>query len=191
MVVNSSELTANLTKFYDFQGKSALCVGAGGLARPAVERCVEGGCHRPRRRGSPQVPDRLRTEWAGIPIRFVSHKFETAKPRGDVGYFEFCMHQMQSPRRVFEHVRSIAKDIVAIDHLPGSNWVYCWAGEDTVLRSTNALESFGIRRRQTLAAGQRFEEGQALAARLSGEGEESRRRVSEVKGSKDVLVRMD
>ena len=30
MVVDRSELAANLKAFYDFRGKSALCVGAGG-----------------------------------------------------------------------------------------------------------------------------------------------------------------
>lgn len=192
MVVDSRELTANLTKFYDFRGKSALCVGAGGglLVPPssgvskvvAIDRDAE---------ALNRFRTRSEAEWAGTPIRFVPRKFETVRLRGDVVYFEFCMHQMESPRRALEHARSLAQDIVAIDHLPGSDWVYYWAGEAAVLRSTRALESFGVRRRQAFTAEQRFEDREALAARLSGEGEESKRRVSEVKGSKDVRVRMD
>ena len=192
MVVDRRELAANLTKFYDFEGKSALCVGAGGglLLPPSsgVNRVVAID-------QDANALQKFRTDseakWTGIPIRFVPHKFETVRLRGDVVYFEFCMHQMESPRRALEHARSLAKDIVAIDHLPRSNWVYCWAGEDAVLRSTSALESFGIRRHQTFTAEQRFEDGWALAARLSGEGEESRCRVSKLEGSKDVRVRMD
>ena len=192
MAVDRGELTANLTRFYDFGGKSALCVGAGGglLLDPAsgVERVV--AIDRDAK-SLQKFRAESKTKWAGVPIRFVPRRFETVGLRGDVVYFEFCMHQMEDPRAALEHARSLAPDIVAIDHLPGSKWVYYWAGEDVVLRSTEALESFGVRRRRRFTAEQRFKDWKALAARLSGEGEESRRRVLELKGNKDVRMRMD
>ena len=192
MVVDRSELTANLTRFYGFKGKSALCVGAGGglLLEPAsgVARVVAIDHDAKSLR---KFRTESRTKWAGIPIQFVPRKFETVNLRGDVVYFEFCMHQMDDPGAALEHARSLATDIVVIDHLPGSKWVYYWAGEDMVLRSTKALESFGVRRRQKFIAEQRFEDWKALAARLSGEGAESRRRVLELEGTKDVRMRMD
>jgi len=192
MVVDRSGLTANLTKFYDFKGKSALCVGAGGglLLDPAsgvarvvaIDRDVE-------------LLQGFRTEsrakWAGVAMRFVPRKFETVQLRGDVVYFEFCMHQMENPRQALEHARSLAPDIVVIDHLPGSKWVYYWAGEDEVLESAKVMKSFGIRRQQTFTTEQLFEDWKALAARLSGEGEESRRRVLELKGTRGVRIPMD
>ena len=101
------------------------------------------------------------------------------------------MYQMESQVKALEHARSLAPDIVVMDHLPGSKWVYYWAGEEMVLRSTKALESFGVRRQKRFAAEQWSEDGKALEARLSGEGEESRRRVLELAGTSDVRMQMD
>ena len=192
MVVDRSELTANLMKFYRFKGKSALCIGAGGglLLDPkcgvakvvAVDRDAK---------ALQKFREDARTRWAGTPMRFIPRMFEEVNVRADVVYLEFCMHMMEDPRKALEHARSLAPDIVAIDHLPGSRWVYYWAGEKEVSGSTEALESFGVRRRQELAAEQRFEDWRALAARLSEEGEESRRRVMELKGVTGIRMPMD
>ena len=192
MVVDKSELAANLRAFYDFQGKSAVCIGAGGglLLEPAsgvarvvaIDRDAE---------ALGRFRAEARTKWAGIPVRFVPRKFESVNPKGDVVYFEFCMHMMKDPRKTLEHARSLAPDIVVIEHLPGSRWVYYWAGEEEVLRTTKALESFGIRRRKRFTAEQRFNDWKALAERLSGQGKESRRRVLELKEAREVRMPMD
>jgi predicted RNA methylase len=191
MVVDRGELSANLARFYDFKGKSALCVGAGRglLLDPASGAAGVVAIDRDPK--SLQEFRKSRTTWGGIPIRFVPRKFETVNSRGDVVYFEFCMHQMDDPREVLEHAHSLARDIVVIDHLPGSEWVYYWAGEDVVRRSTKAMESFGVRRKRKFTAEQRFEDWKALAERLSGEGEQSRRRVLGLKGTTNLRIRMD
>ncbi len=192
MVVDRDELTANLTKFYDFRGKTVLYVGCGlgqllpprsGVASVvAIDRDAK--TLKAYRRVA-------KTDWAGILIRFVPRRFETVAIRGDVAYFEFCMHMMDDPQRTLELARSLATDIVIMDHLPGSEWVYYWAGEDEVLRSTTTIESFGVRRKRTLTAEQRFKDWKALAARLAGEGKESHRRVLELKGVRDIRMRMN
>ena len=192
MVVDKRELTASLTRFYACEGKSAVCVGAGGglLLPPSsgVTRVV--GIDR-----DAEALRRFRADskgkWEGVPIRFVPRLFETVRLRGDVVYFEFCMHMMKSPRGALEHARALARDVVVMDHLPGSEWVYYWAGEEEVARSTRALESFGVRRRKTFSAEQRFADGAALAERLAEEGDESKRRVLGLKGAKDIRIRMD
>ncbi len=192
MVVDRSELTRNLTKFYDFEGKTVLYVGAGGgqLLSPlsGVKSVV----------AIDSNPDSLegfrrevKTKWAGISVRFVPRSFEAVDLRGDVVYFEFCLHQMKSPAGALEHASSLASDIVVMDHLPNSEWVYYWAGEPLVLRSTKAIESFGVRRRRRFTAEQIIEGYDALAARLSGLGEESRRRILKLKGTRDITIRMD
>lgn len=192
MVVDKSELAANLAKFYDFQGKSAICIGAGGglLLEPSTGVASVVAIDK-----DAEALDKFRNEsksrWVGIPIQFVPRRFEEVDFRGDVVYFEFCMYMMEDPQKTLEHARSLAPDIVAIDHLPGSRWVYYWAGEKEVLRSTKALESFGIKRKKRFTAEQRFKDWRALADRLTGLGEESRRRVLELKEAKDVHMPMD
>ena len=192
MVVDRAELGANLARFYDFRAKSVLYVGAGigQVLRPTTGVASIVAIDR-----DPDSLEGFRSEsktvWAGIPVKFVPQKFETVTLRGDVVYFEFCMHMMDDPRDALEHARTLAQEVVIIDHLPKSKWVYYWAGEDPVGRSTRAIESFGVRRKKELSAEQRFEDWSELAARLSGEGAESHRRVNELKGAVDIRMRMD
>ncbi len=192
MVVDRDELTASLTKFYDFRGKTVLYVGCGlGQLLPPWSGAASVVAIDRDAKALKAFRRAAKTDWAGIPVRFVPRRFETVAIRGDVAYFEFCMHMMDDPRRTLELAQSLATDIVIMDHLPESEWVYYWAGEDEVLRSTKTIESFGVRRKKALTAEQRFEDWKALAARLAGEGKESHRRVLELMGVKDIRMRMD
>lgn len=192
MVVNRSKLTANLTEFYDFKGKSVLYVGAGGgqLLGPAsgVSKVVAVDSNAESLEG---FRSEEKTKWAGIPIRFVPYNFETVNLKGDVVYFEFCLHEMPNPRKALDHAHSLAPDIVVIDHLPKSKWIFYGAEETQVLRSTKAAESFGIRRRERFTAQQKFKDCEELEARMSEQGEVSRRRMLALKGAKDIRIRMD
>ncbi len=191
-MVDRAELSSNLANFYDFRGKSVLYVGAGRgqLLRPASGPASVVAIDR-----DPESLDGFRREatttWTGIPINFIPQKFETIDVKGDAVYFEFCMHYMEDPAWILTHARSLAQDIVIMDHLPESKWVYYWAGEEAVRRSTRAIESFGVKRRKAQTAEQRFEDWNALATRLAEEGEESRRRVLELKGVEDIRMQMD
>jgi SAM-dependent methyltransferase len=192
MVVNRDELTSALTKFYDFRGKKVLYVGCGlgQLLPPGSGVASVVGIDRDAK-ALGAFRRVAATTWAGIPITFVPRKFETIRHHGDVAYFEFCMHMMKDPRRTLKLARSLAKDVVIMDHLPGSKWVYYWAGEEQVARSTKAIQSFGIKREKTLVTEQRFEDGKALAKRLDQVGREARRRIMELKDAKDIRMRMD
>jgi len=192
MVVERNELTVNLMKFYDFRGKSILYTGCGlGQLLPpesGVESIV--GIDRDAK-ALKAFRDVAKTKWAGIPIKFLPHKFETIKDHADAAYFEFCMHMMDDPKFTIDLARKLARDIIIIDHLPGSKWVYYWCGEDEVQRSTNTIESFHPRRKTRFVADQHFEDWRALMKRLDGVGKESERRIMELKGTKDIHMRMD
>jgi SAM-dependent methyltransferase len=192
MVVDRSKLTANLIKFYDFEGKSIVYVGAGGgqLLGPATGMGKVVAID-----SNPESLEGLRkdakTKWAGVPLRIVPRRFETVNLKGDVVYFEFCLHEMPDPLLALKHARRLAADIVVIDHLPGSKWIFYGAEETNVLRSTRAAESFGIRRQRKLWATQRFRDYGELATRMAGQGALSERRVLALKGARDIRIRMD
>ena len=192
MVVNRSELTANLTKFYDFGGKAALYVGAGGgqLLGPAsgVIKLVAIDSDAKSLKG---FRSEAKTKWVGIPVQFVPRSFESVLVRADVVYFEFCLHEMPNPIKALGHAHSLAPDIVVMDHLPQSEWIFYGAEETQVLRSYNAVESFGTRRREVYRTEQRFKDYQELATRLSEAGEESLQRSLRLKGAKDIKIQMD
>jgi SAM-dependent methyltransferase len=192
VVVDRNKLSADLAGFYDFEGKAVIYVGAGGgqLLGPksGVRKVVAID-------SNPESLKVFRSEakstWAGIPIRFVPRDFETVNLHGDVVYFEFCLHHMEDPLRALEHAHSLAPEIVVMDHLPGSEWIYYGAEEDRVLRGHQAAESFGIRRSKKFTINQQFKDYEELAARLAGEGEVSQKRAAELKGKKIIRIRMD
>jgi hypothetical protein len=192
LVVNRSELKANLTRFYDFEGKAALYVGAGGgqLLDPAsgVRKLVAIDSDAGSLKG---FRKEAKTKWAGIPIQFVPRGFESVDLRADVVYFEFCLHEMARPIKVLGHAHSLAPDIVVMDHLPQSEWIFYGAEEAQVLRSNKAVETFGIRRRETFTTEQRFKDYQELSARLAEAGKKSLQRSLTLKGAKDIRIQMD
>ena len=192
MVVDRDELTANLTRFYDFAGKAVLYVGAGGgqllHATSGVRNVVAIDANAGSLEG---FRKEARSKWAGVPVRFVPHKFESVNLKGDVAYFEFCLHEMTDPKNVLAHARSLAPDIVVIDHLPKSEWIYYGAEEELVLKSTKAVESFGVRRRKKYRAVQKFKDFEEFASRMAGQGDVSQRRVLELKGATNVRIPMD
>jgi Methyltransferase domain len=192
MVVNRSKLTANLTRFYDFKGKSVLYIGAGGgqLLGPTsgVRKVVAIDSNPGSLKG---LRAEAKTRWAGIPLTIVPHSFETVNLRGDVAYFEFCLHEMHDPRKALERAHSLAADTVVMDHLPDSRWMYYGAEETHALRSTEAAEAFGIRRSKKLWAMQKFKDFEELAARMRGQGKLSEQRLHALDGAKNIRIRMD
>ena len=192
MVVNRNRLTVNLTKFYDFKGKSVLYVGAGRgqLLGPAsgVSKVAAVDCDAESLEG---FRSEAKTKWAGIPIRFVPQYFESVNLEGDVVYFEFCLHEMLDPREALDHAHSLARDIVVMDHLPKSKWIFYGAEEAQVLLSAKAVRSFGIKRSERFTAQQKFKNCEELEARMSEQGEVSHKRVLALKGAKDIRIPMD
>ena len=192
MVVDRDDLSANLARFYDFTGKTVLYVGAGGgqLLGPASgirdvvaidsdAKSLEG-----LRRES-------RSKWKGVAIRFVPRGFESVDIRGDVAYFEFCLHEMSNPRMAIDRARLLAPDVVVMDHLPESKWIFYGAEEAQVLKSFKAIESAGIRSQKRFRTEQRFKDYGELAARLAGQGDLSLQRAASLKGAKDIKIQMD
>ena len=192
MVVDRNRLTANLTKFYDFKGKYTLYVGAcrGQLLGPAsgVSKVLAIDSDAESLKG---FRSEAQTKWAGIPVRFIPRSFDTVNLKGNVVYFEFCLHQMADPHEALIHAHSLAPDIVVIDHLPKSKWIFYGAEEMRVLRSTKAIVSFGIRCRKRFTAQGRFKDYEELKARLSEQGEMSRQRVLAFEGAKNIRIQMD
>src|ERR1017187_7592141 len=100
----------------------------------------------------------------------VRANFEDVTVSGDVVYFEFCQHEMDDLRKALSHASTLVPDIVVFDHLPGSEWVFCGAEEDKVRRSAEAMERFGVRRRETFRTEQCFRDHAGLLAKVTVQG---------------------
>jgi hypothetical protein len=191
MAVDYRELSANLLRFYDFGGKVVLYVGAGGrqLLDPAIQARKLVAIDR-----DAKALDKLRTEAAERRARnsveVIASSFEQVSLRGDVVYFEFCLHEMDDPMQALVHARALAPDSVVYDHSPGSEWSFYGAEEDKVRRSAEAMARFGIRCRESFYAEQRFGDHAELAAKLSSQGPLALERARRCAGATNIAIPM-
>jgi hypothetical protein len=100
----------------------------------------------------------------------VCANFEELFIHCDVVYFEFCLHEIVDPRRALGHARSLAPDIVLIDHSRDSEWAFYAEEEEKSLRSWAAVQKFLIRRREGHCAEQRFRNYSELATKTEAQG---------------------
>ena len=191
LATDYAKLTENLSRFYDFTEKEVLFIGAAGrqLLDPsmrtrkliAIDKDAEALQELKAKIVSQALPDS---------VEIIGASFEEVTLHGDVVYFEFCLHEMDDPAKALIHAKSLAPDIVVYDHSPGSEWIYHGAEEDRVSRSFAAMEHFGIRRRQTLHAEQRFTNYVELLAKVSPQGSLAIERARRFAGAVDIVIPM-
>jgi precorrin-6B methylase 2 len=191
LAADYGQLTRNLNRFCDFTGKVVLFVGAGGrqLLDPsirtrkliAIDQDVE---------ALSQLKTNVAAKGMQGCVDIVGSSFEEVALRGDVVYFEFCLHEMEDPQKALFHARTLAQDIIVFDHLPGSDWVFHAAEEDKVRRSAEAMERFGVRRRETFCTEQRFRDHAELLVKVAGQGAIARQRAQRFAGTTNIAIPM-
>jgi predicted RNA methylase len=191
VATDRGKLTLDLGRFYDFQDKVVVHVGAGGgqLLSPSI---------RTRKRiAIDQDADALMkmkesTEATAVQdsVEIICGRFEDFALAGDVVCFEFCLHEMVEPLKALTHARTLARDIVVFDHSPGSDWIFYGAEEDKVRRSADAMESFGIRRRETFLIEQHFRDHAELLAKVAVQGDLAIQRAQRFAGVTDIVIPM-
>jgi len=191
VATDTSEIVRNLSAFYDFRGKTIVSVGAGGgqlveYARPAdrviaVDKDPAAIAKLSQRLAACGMADRF---------RLLTADFLSVQVRGDVVLLEFCLHQMADPERALEHARSLASDVLVIDHAPGSCWEWYAAEDDKVEAGWKAVSARSPRRRQSVEAFQRFEDFSELESRLVLQGPLSRERIEPLRGQTSIRILM-
>jgi hypothetical protein len=190
MAVDTSALRFNLHRFYDFTGKTVLYVGAGnrqifdlsvGRKVIAIDRAAE-ALH--------EASMREAAARAGTLLEVVPADFAAVRARGDVAYFEFCLHEMVEPDRALAHARTLATDVVVFDHSPGSSWSFYAAEDAAVRRAAEAAERLGVRRRESYYAEQVFRDHAELLAKLAGQGPVAIERVRRFEQTKNIAIPM-
>lgn len=192
MATDYAKLTENLCRFYDFTDKVVLYIGAGGrqLLDPAartkkliaVDRDID---------ALQELRANVVAHGLQDSIEVIGASFEDVARRGDVVYFEFCLHEMGDPEKALVHAKSLAPEIVVYDHSPGSEWIYYGAEEDKVSGSSAVMTRFGIRRRQTFHAEQRFSNHAELLAKVGPQGPLAIERAQRFVGVTNILIPMD
>jgi hypothetical protein len=171
MAADYVQMARNLEDFYQFKDKVVVFVGAGTKQLLDISRI-------PKRTiaidqdvdALQQLRQQVEARHLENVVEIVQSDFFDVPSRGDVVYFEFCLHEMTDPDKALAHAKSLAPDIVVYDHAPGSEWAYLGAEEDKVVRSTQAMERFGIRRREIFRTNQHFKDYAELLAKVSPQG---------------------
>jgi len=192
MSTDLEEIVRNLREFYDLAGKTVIAVGAGGgqlveYAQDAshvvaIDRDAE-ACER---------LSKLVRERGGKASKFtiVNGDFETARASGDIVYFEFCLHEMPDPVGALEHAGQLAREVLVIDHAPGSPWGWYAAEDRGVEAGWAAVAQANIRRTHDVEAFQRFQDFAHLETRLAQQEATSLARIETLRGRKPITIPM-
>ena len=192
MAVDRAQITQNLARFYDFSGKVVLYVGAGGqqLLEPGTKTkkliAIDGDAKSLR-----PLQTKVTTQRLHDSISVINARFEDVDLRGDVVYFEFCLHEISDLDSALRHARALAPDIVILDHLPRSPWTFYAAEEDEVRRGAEAVERFEVRKREVFSAEQRFADYDELVGKLTSQGAVALERIKCFAQTKNIVIPMD
>jgi methyltransferase family protein len=191
LATDYAKLTENLNRFYDFTDKEVLFIGAAGrqLLDPST-RAKKLIAIDKDAAALQQLEAKIAAEGLQDRVETVASDFGDVRVQADVVYFEFCLHEMDDPEKALTHAKSLASDIVVYDHSARSEWIYYGAEEDKVASSSAAMERFGIRRRQTFMAEQRFGTYAELLAKVGPQGPLAMERARRFKGANDIVIPM-
>ncbi len=191
MATDYAKLAADLGRFYDFSDKVVLYIGAGSrqLLDPATPTkklvAIDKDDNSLR-----DLNVKIAAEQWGDRVASLAADFLDVELRGDVVYFEFCLHEMGDPERALAHAKSLATDVVVYDHSPGSEWIFYCDEEEKVAHSTAAMHRVGVRVRQTFSDVQRFSDHAELLAKIGGQGATALERARRFLLSKNIVIPM-
>jgi hypothetical protein len=179
----------NLLDFHPLAGKTVVSVGAGGgqlveygrEARRVV--AVDGDAEALRRLG-----DVLAAKGLAERFELVCADFLEVSARGDVVLFEFSLHEMPDPAKALAHARTLASDVVVLDHAPGSEWAFHVVEEEKVRRSAEAARLAGVRAERLFLGEQRFAGHAELLAKVSGQGPLAVERAESFRGASGIVI---
>ena len=191
MAADYGKLTRDLGRFYDFTGKVVLFVGVG--EKQLLDLSIRARNLIAIDQNAAAIGEfrkRVAALGLGESVNAIAAPFEEVTSSGDVVYFEFCLHEMSDPDKALMHARTLAPDIVVFDHSPGSDWTFLAAEEDKVLRSAEAMQRFGIRRRERYRTEQRFADYAELLTKVTGQGAVAIERAQRFEGTADIVIPM-
>ncbi len=191
MATDYARMSENLRRIYDFTDKVVLYVGAAGrqLLDPstpfrkliAIDKDEEN--LRALRR-------QIETDGLGERVEVIAADFEDVQLKAEAIYFEFCFHELPDPENALIHAKIIAPDIVVYDHSVGSEWIYFVVEQEKVRRSSQWLEQFGIRRRESFEDVQRFADYDELFNKVAPQGPVAIERIEKFRDAKNIVIPM-
>jgi hypothetical protein len=185
------QMIENLRQFYDFSGKIVIAVGAGGGQLVELGRGVRKFIAIDKDPAAiRQLKARIAAQGLENQVEIVEADFSETSLRGDVVYFEFCLHEMEDPAKALRHACTMAPEVLIFDHLPDSPWAFIGAEEDKVRRSTDVLAHFDSVRHQAFRTEQHFQDHAQLLQKISCQGELALERAQRFLGMTNIVIPM-
>ncbi|MFA6028572.1 MAG: methyltransferase domain-containing protein [Elusimicrobiota bacterium] len=191
MAADLERILRDLAGVYDFSGKDVVYVGAGGgRLLPAV------GAARRIQAVDQDAPSlealRAAADAAGLSARLVLTRgdFMALDLRGDVVYFEFCLHEMSDPAAALARALRSAPEAVVLDHAPGSAWGALAGETEKTAAAWKALEAAAPRRVASFEGEQSFRDYGELRAKLAPLGDAALRRIEPYRPHIDFRIPM-
>ena len=191
MATDINKILKNLYEFYDLADHTIITVGAGegqliGYGNKA-KKVLAIDYDR-------EALDKLRDNLikAGLEEKFslIHSDFSILDLRGDVVMFEFCLHEMDNPESALKHAKTMAPDIIVLDHITGSEWAFIGAEEEKIEKSWTALMGLNPRKVQKFDTIQFFHDDEELYQRVKLQGETTIERIQCYKGKTNITIPM-
>jgi SAM-dependent methyltransferase len=185
------KILSNLSSSYDFRSKKVLHVGAGGgqLIGYAGETTHVWAVD-----SDPEAANLLRErvgrEGLSSTVTVVDGDFYELSFEADVVLFEFCLHEMKDPAAALDRARTIARDVVVIDHSEDSPWAWYVCETEKARACWDAVNKHGPVSSPSFDATQRFAGYQELHDKVSVIGPEGIRRIAEYRGATNIEIAM-
>jgi ubiquinone/menaquinone biosynthesis C-methylase UbiE len=191
MAVDISKVIGNLNEFYKFDNQAVISVGAGG------GQFVEYGRHARHviavdndEEALNKLKNALYTSRMAEKFTLIHSDFYHVKNKGDVVFFEFCLHEMKDTQKAIKHALTLAPVVLISDHWPGSEWAYIVDEKEKVTKSWESLKKFRFKKIQRYDTVQFFQDYEELYVKVKVQGENSINRISKYKGSKEFTIPM-
>ncbi len=192
MATDIKQIINNLLDFYDFTDKIIVSVGAGG------GQLIEYG------RNAKQVIAidndaaalqllRIKLNASGLNEKFtiIHSDFYQTQIKSDIVLFEFSLHEIENPALAIAHAKTIAADIVILDHSPDSEWAFLADEDEKVRRAWSIINTSNIKDSQQYHTNQSFKNYNELYDKLKIQGENSINRISKYKLLSEISILMN
>lgn len=191
MAVDINEVIDNLYKFYKFDNKVIISVGSGG------GQFIEYGRNSKHviaidndQEALTSLEKALQKKQLINKFTLIHSDFYEVKIKGDVVFFEFCLHEMSDTELAINHALTMAPCILISDHWPESEWAYIVDEKEKVIHSWLRLKKFAFTKVQRFDTYQFFKNYQELFSKVKVQGEKSIDRIKQYKSRTNFKIPM-
>jgi tRNA A58 N-methylase Trm61 len=191
MATDIEQILSNLTSFYDFNGKRVIHVGAGGgqligyAAATAHVWAVDSEAE-----AVQALRERIGREKLSSKVDIIEGDFYGLSFDVDVVLFEFCLHEMKDPLVALNRAKTMAGDVVVIDHKEDSAWAWYVCETEKAAASWKAVRKSELVTCRDFEAAQYFADYKELYDKVSVIGPKGVRRIDKYQGAMDIEITM-